>query len=598
MAERNDHIFEHIFERIYNFFSEKYKDSLFAPVSGDIPKNPEDRMQYYMQLLFGSNTEENKAKIKQIMNCIFTYKKNPQLILTTSSFIHYHGTVAKKFQTVPDNCVICYLTPLSYYCYINKIDVAKNNTIIFNSNFIEEFSANPFCMADYYRKQNVDRETNLFEHYKLYFPGQKYVDTLLQGDSSDKQMGIYSKSSDLSINYQEVLHSEDDEILLSSLIIKYKLKGLIIVYCCRGLDTYSVEHKNSSIPDNTTDISHKRATQLIIGEHMINIINKSVWYFTNPEQYNECMYKYGENYNIRNNLYTKRTLESPSKFLLNRISQRKYSNRSFLGQQIIPFITGLSTEILSILNSNIYEKIHLCITDGALVNIFESLDKILKSDSYDSKLFKILCKNLSNIKNVKLFSDILNSVINLLQRHEDHFISFCDLFGSFLLYMIIKQNDVFYKKIISPEVLRELILHIKNILLSFCKLDDSNIKNLLAIISSNSQLLNNKIYLNNNKIDYYDFRELSHSYIVLNNNPGYSTYKRLLQFRKFVKKDIIEGILEEKEEEKEKANAKAKAQNRTRTLSKKLSNSARTSSLSATTKRNNINTKKVINKNK
>lgn len=239
----------------------------------------------------GNETDKLKYYTIKIIKKILKVKTNITINPTFKqmSCISLHGGCTTKYFKIPNNLIICLLTPLNRVSIISNLFI---NTLIeniqqrdFNTNFLN----NPSC---YLR----DTEYSLLQFATIFYPGQMCNDLVLSIDPREKNRdnGYYkfdlsnpSNPSNLS-NHTIVPDTNIDEKLTNnttlSSFIKYKqVSGVLFVHCCRSCDL---------------DVSLIPETQKIyILETFTNVLNKTI---DNPEdiKYYKCNLLLYKNSNI------------------------------------------------------------------------------------------------------------------------------------------------------------------------------------------------------------------------------------------------------------------------------------------------------------
>lgn len=205
-----------------------------------------------------------------VANPVATVKKTDEFP-DEFNFLFYHGSPRSKIKKLPDDCLLCVLTPLNRVSYSDEIPVKKLIKMICTDNdFKREFKNNPLC----YKKSSY---YNIFSDCNIYFGGQYYYDINLSYENDINSFifsywGLYKSTNELCETNRD---TSVNITTLSNIIKTKKLKGVIIVFCCRRID-----FKTKPIPIKESLVMYRY-------EHLLNILNKSV-FFNNIKDFNKC----------------------------------------------------------------------------------------------------------------------------------------------------------------------------------------------------------------------------------------------------------------------------------------------------------------------
>ena len=225
-----------------------------------VSQEPEtDKLQYYV-----------KPMIKNILQL----KQNITTNFSNMSLISTHGISSTNFFKVPNNLIICILTPL------NRLGAYNNDfiSLIINKikylNFRNKFLQNPSC---YLR----DTKNSFLEYATCFYPGQMCNDLELSYNTKNPESstlrGYYDSNfidrTSTIINSTLGTGTQQYVTYLSDFIIHKNINGVLFVTCCRSCDL---------------DVSLINETSKIyIYEKFINILNKTIDNLDDSE-YNRC----------------------------------------------------------------------------------------------------------------------------------------------------------------------------------------------------------------------------------------------------------------------------------------------------------------------
>lgn len=261
-------------EDIYQRFIKNYEDSLFMNYSK--VSNSKDRASFYIKsiidkinwALYEKEKPTNEIFIKKLIKTTLKFKNSIDTFPKQINYILTHGRPLLEIKKVPSDCIIIFLTP------INRLNYTINYTgqildLIKTKDFYEKFINNPIC----YGKNNWNE---LFTNSIVVLPNQYYYDLALSISPKDEEIfshktGIYSSSDNFQRKRYNTLNST-----LSKEIDKNNFKGLIILNGCRGL--------NAEIE---TTLPLSETVNIYRYEHLIKILNKSIW-FDNNKDYYQC----------------------------------------------------------------------------------------------------------------------------------------------------------------------------------------------------------------------------------------------------------------------------------------------------------------------
>ena len=141
---------------IYDFFIKNYKESLFAPYEKIPDRN--DRMNEYITNILQIKIDEIRKKIMHHSSFTLKFKKNPDIIPDNVNYILYHGQLHPNRlgdKIVPESCIICFLTPMSYLLCKDALNNKNITDILFKPDFCERFKESPFCIDKEYKKNSI-----------------------------------------------------------------------------------------------------------------------------------------------------------------------------------------------------------------------------------------------------------------------------------------------------------------------------------------------------------------------------------------------------------------------------------------------------------
>ena len=241
--------------------------------------NIEKILNSYTKLFENNNVSNFKNNfINDNINCVLRYKNNinpihvQKTIANGSKSKHanyefpkdynvlmYHGAPSVKMHKLPDNCLLCILTPL------NRYGIGHHREL-FSFAPYDGLLNNPMCYAR-------NTYNDLFTDCNIYFGGQYYYDLSLSAEVTKKTHPLYNNWG-IYTNQTKTHDRTLPDTTLSKIIDKKNLKGIIIVSCCRSIDT-------------ARSISVNESILMYRYEHMLKNLNKSV-FFENYEDFREC----------------------------------------------------------------------------------------------------------------------------------------------------------------------------------------------------------------------------------------------------------------------------------------------------------------------
>jgi hypothetical protein len=346
----------------------------------------EDKLKYYTIKIIKKIL---KVKENILINPIF---KNMSLIST-------HGNVTTDFFKIPDNLIICILTPLNRLAiigeeFVNNI-IDKLKEPYFNNSFL----SNPSC---YLR----DTENSFLEFATTFYPGQMCNDLSLSIDSVEKrnEMAYFKIDPSNPTTLPDTNIGASTNSTTLSELIKYKnISGILFVTCCRSCDSdVSLIEKTKKIYiletftnilnktiDNLEDSNYNSCNLLTkyekpIGKEYVKARNINVLKYS---QYPVLQTMKNKSVNIR------KTLQTNSKIRNNALHVVAPERRTRHKYQQILVNAGDILHINKILFSNITYK-----EKYKQLNNFFNLDKI-KSELNDDELnilIEIFKKSLNN----------------------------------------------------------------------------------------------------------------------------------------------------------------------------------------------------------
>jgi len=194
------------------------------------------------------------------------------------SLIATHGGCTRDFVKIPDNLMVCLLTPLNRLAQYNELFLDNIINKLKEPNFNDKFLSNPSC---YLR----DTENSFLEFATTFYPGQMCNDIALsigKDEFGKYGLGYYDFDSSNKLRRDNnIVASQssvpiDQRTTLSKFIEDKRISGILFVTGCRSCDF---------------DVSLINETQKIyILETFTNILNKTI---DNPEysKYNKCNFK-------------------------------------------------------------------------------------------------------------------------------------------------------------------------------------------------------------------------------------------------------------------------------------------------------------------
>ena len=275
-------------EKYYEYFMKKYEEhySLFFPKDKSSNNKPDITEAIYARLynIITKITRtsldfipralqspfDSKPYINYFLNETVAFKNGPrQTIPEQTHLLIYHGGPNYDLFKIPEGCIIVVLTSIGRLAIQvpDRYKLLKENA----KEKVEftKFVSNPICY-----KRNEYK--GIFSDASVYLPGQ-YCYNINLGEETDNtkplfdNWGIhtYTYKSDIETDISRDISEKDTTLF--TLIDSKGLRGLIIVDCCRSLNT------NPYINFNNTIIMKQYET-------FIRILNKSVFFFKqNPD---------------------------------------------------------------------------------------------------------------------------------------------------------------------------------------------------------------------------------------------------------------------------------------------------------------------------
>lgn len=524
------------YKNVLRYFKKKYEESLFAPYNtpsgakfdisfldndynnrntdhsnnNNISKSIKQRANYYLNLL-----EDKGLDLKEEISTALNIKKSMEKVDDKITILHYHGKPILKLQRVPEDCIIVFLTPLSYLGICSNIHYETFAKFLLKSTTPKNFKENPFCLDKKYKNDtDFASYSKKLENYKVFFPNQLYYDINLKLDKDNNRSGSYTTTTPVNTHpkHNNITNTKGEN--LSKLIAvdnPKRLNGILFLTLCRDLDIGTQLLNNAK-----QKTLYEQARYAIVYEHMMNILNRSVWYYNNPELYDECeffdekskvfiSYSYSPknsiiipNFRLSKIKAKNQIIKNTSAISKNLVTLRHLNNQS-LGEKFTDVIAklGISTKLARYLFNNTNKLNKFINIPNLLLNLFEKLHNILfnSSEPYNQELFKRLLDLDSNIHLLIGLDYILNKKHR--EQYKTGFIGSADLLISFILFKIIKGDKAYLPFTI---VLFNIIKKIKtiSILLSFCNLTPAEINRLISILPIGQR---HKLFINGNNLN-------------------------------------------------------------------------------------------------
>jgi hypothetical protein len=211
----------------------------------------------------------NHIKFMQLSASISDVNKNITFIDMHGSFEYDSG-----FQTVPDNVVLIFLTPVNRFvlsaCSSDNYEYVTDLISIFKDT---ETRQNIFKYISCLDKKNIKNNKDSVSFIKfamqeaiVLFPNQKYFDLKLTKSSIDTNKNIYNFNGNTVVQIESELESnpiEQISIILSEYLNtkyrtpKYKEKlNYVFIKCCRSID-YDIGVLSSINNNNTKKLVNK-----------------------------------------------------------------------------------------------------------------------------------------------------------------------------------------------------------------------------------------------------------------------------------------------------------------------------------------------------
>lgn len=505
------------YESIYNFFFKNYKKSLFLPYKKeeDLSRRAELYMTSIIEYLFKLMLVEKYNLttvefVRYLISKSLHFKESVQLesvqpeyggndfkpiVPNNTYFSIYHGLPTDNIIEVPNNCIICFLTQINYLKYIYPHIILNTLQHLSLSTFPKTFKQSPHCYS-----QNADAK--IFENSNTFLPGQYYNDIELYWNNKelDGNLGTYLftyKGDDtlpLVRRYSKITHitKTTPKIKLSKLIEKLKMSGIIIVCACRSLELKT-----------NTDIT----TNIYRYEHFSKILNKSTWFYDNPENYYKCGPKIIKDYNlVKESDY--RSIPPEIKLITNPI--KDVGNRSLGFRQNIPVVCGLSEEVLKILfdTATMNDTKDNSTKNNKILDAFTQLDLLFTTQTYNPVLLEKLKIFFITMYNHFAIYDYYTTQI---ARNLKGKFNIIDLFVSFILYMCAVKNVEFYKTNFAPAN----YVCTRHIILSGCHITTEDLEKIIKYLLGLEGNYIKTLQLENNNITKIP---LELNYVVINNS--------------------------------------------------------------------------------
>jgi hypothetical protein len=185
------------------------------------------------------------------------------------NYLSCHGAPLYNFFEVPENLIICFLTPLNRFSHQIENEHIYIKTTLINKK--ENILTNLECFQDNDEHASYD----MFKYATFYYPGQMCIETKMESEKlpDDLEFAILASGLYQNINNEtKPVKIVDEGINLSQLIVNNTLTGLLVISCCR--------HCNTTLSIDNVPILYQY-------EHFINIANMSLR-FNDEEKYNNC----------------------------------------------------------------------------------------------------------------------------------------------------------------------------------------------------------------------------------------------------------------------------------------------------------------------
>jgi len=398
-----------------------------------------------------------------------------------------HGNSSLDFFVVPENVIICLITPLNRLAYINNpTNYHKIINIITEANFKKELLENMSCFG-----KNI--EQHLLQYATFFYPGQTCNNILLYLEPNDNcykygYSGLLNNEHLVNYPYKSYadfyfpeISSRSPNAITSDLIlsntdannsnlkdfISYKnINGILFFTGCRSCD--NIGNTNLQLTKN-----------IYINENFYSILNKTIDNF-NDINYNKC------------NVITDKIVE-PYKFFgkarniklikeYNTNSLRKArTNGIFIKQQLNKpgSIANKSLSPVNKLNNsnkivNYYDTLlndpHKLTKHIEEVGIKEKLEtnyfSYLNYTEFYDELNKILLIDIINLQDKLDDYNTLSRINNIIQiiKNDDYFDD--NILLSFLIYNCIKYIKYFLINVINNNTLIFHNIQTKSLILS------------------------------------------------------------------------------------------------------------------------------------
>lgn len=371
--------------------------------------------------------------IKNILEAKQHIIKNPSLYKFNLLFAH--GKPIFESFIVPQNLLICVITPLNYMLDFN---INSFNNLLENfKNPIEnkKFLDNPSCYIG--SNINVNR---ILQHKTLYYSGQRCPNIELaifniDNDFAKNTCGYYSHDDiqKVDTNIVDITYPRQrSQLIGTELIINTKMnpptkmikttlnmyvdniKGVLFVLCCRTVDTEIIDN-NIPYPN----MPSKKISFLYQINILHKYLNKTIDNIK-TENYNDC-YAYTNEYMYEHQI----NLIKNNKIIKNDIFYKQRSSplnhNKFMHAKFIKTLLNLSNKInrsqksLDIFDFKLYFK-SLFIDEKHIQNLKRKIDNILSQNINSGKLYKIFNSifkfNLYNYSKNELTITDINELLN------------------------------------------------------------------------------------------------------------------------------------------------------------------------------------------
>jgi hypothetical protein len=498
-------------DKLFDKFIQRYQESLFVDydIEPDAAKRAELYTQNIISYFYKFHNDKNIASkqfIKLMAKGCLDYKKslfssNTKQAEIPFNFIFYHGYISNKLKVVPDNCILVFLAPTNrslvvYGNILTRINIMMN--LLKSKQWREQFSKNPLCFG----RKNLNY---LLSNAVILFAGQYYFDVDLQYDFDNSffnNMGIY-KSTNSTNNYHRI-YENNLESQLSTEIKKNKLEGIIIVQSCRTFS--NITRKHETIPKI-----------IYLYEHLIQILNKSIWFEDNDAEYKNCdkisKIKFIGRSFEKDETKEKQIIVNNSSFVKTAFNKRKNANKSISFSVNILARLGLTPDLINQL------------TNVDLDNIGSTYTKMAEIiRTYNLDLRKQIGDNLRQIFNGILTYDFNAKMLTAsFSKYTPDGIFYLNLILSFLFYAKIHLKTNEFDNILNINT--EIII-LGLLFWNGCGITTEELMELLDILKKlykDKEKIKSNLYLSNNAIKNIPIQLLDMNTfdgaIFINNNP-------------------------------------------------------------------------------